>query len=91
MAPLSPGQPLFPYESQEFDIVTMTSSTLHQRLENQIKARTGNRLKFLQVHLSPTGVVLTGKTNTYHVKQLALTGVREVVPDLPVRNEIEVF
>ena len=67
------------------------SPTLHQKLEHHIKARTGNRLKFLAVHVTPQGVTLMGKTNTYHVKQLALIGVRDVLPESPVRNDIEVF
>lgn len=71
--------------------MVLNSPTLHQRIETHIKARTGNRLKFLDVQVTPHGVTLMGKTNTYHVKQLALTGVREVLPDSPVRNEIEVF
>ncbi|MBX9681383.1 MAG: hypothetical protein K2X38_21720 [Gemmataceae bacterium] len=71
--------------------MVLNSPSLHQKIETHIKARTGNRLKFLDIQVTPHGITLMGKTNTYHVKQLALTGVREVLPDSPVRNEIEVF
>jgi hypothetical protein len=63
---------------------------LREELETRVRARTGGRLRKLGIELSPDGIVLHGVTNTYHVKQLAQTGVRDLLPNVQLRNDIRV-
>jgi hypothetical protein len=63
---------------------------LRKELESRVRARTGTRLRDLAIDLSPQGVTLRGLAGTYHVKQLAQTGVREVLPDVNLQNAIVV-
>ena len=68
----------------------MVSAQLQDRLEDQVRARTGRRIRNLAVELSAQGVVLRGQVSSYYVKQLAQHGIREVVPDLHLENSIVV-
>jgi len=63
---------------------------LRQELETRVRARTGGRLRKLDIQLSPEGVVLQGESATFHVKQLAQHGVRELLPNVQLRNDIVV-
>jgi hypothetical protein len=63
---------------------------LQQDLERQISLRTGRRVRNLAIELEPERVVLRGLTNTYHVKQLAQHGAREVLPHVRLENVIVV-
>lgn len=63
---------------------------LREELVCRVRARTGGRLRGLEIDLSPQGVILHGLAATYYVKQLAQHGVRELLPDVNLRNEIEV-
>lgn len=63
---------------------------LREELETRVRARTGSRLRDLDIELSPAGVVLHGRAASFHVKQLAQHGVREVLPDVNLQNQIEV-
>jgi hypothetical protein len=63
---------------------------LRQELETRVRARTGGRLRKLDIQLSPEGVVLHGESTTFHVKQLAQHGVRELLPNVQLRNDIVV-
>ena len=63
---------------------------LKVELVSHVKARTGSRLRNLDIRLSPEGVVLTGQTNAFYIKQLAQHGVRELLPDVQLQNAIEV-
>jgi hypothetical protein len=71
-------------------MVTSTGMQLQQDLERQISLRTGRRVRELAVELAPNCVVLRGLTNTYHVKQLAQHGVRDLLPDVQLENGIVV-
>ncbi|MFO0864117.1 MAG: hypothetical protein U0744_05590 [Gemmataceae bacterium] len=60
------------------------------RLETQVAGRLGRRVRDLRVVHYPHGIVLQGRTATYHVKQLAQHAVTEL-SDLPIlANDIEV-
>jgi hypothetical protein len=59
-------------------------------LERQVQRCTSRRVRNLAVELQPDCVVLRGRTSTYHVKQLAQHGVRELLPDMPLENAIVV-
>ena len=64
--------------------------TLNERLTKSVLERTGRRISGLAVILDAGRVILTGRAACYHVKQLALSGIRELLPDAPLRNEIAV-
>ncbi len=63
---------------------------LREELETRILARTGRRVRNLDINLSADGVILNGQTHTYYVKQLAQLGVRELLPDVRLDNAIQV-
>jgi hypothetical protein len=66
------------------------SLQLRRVLEQQILARTGRRIANLSVEVRGGQVVLGGQAGSFHVKQLAQHGVREVLPTAPLRNAIVV-
>jgi hypothetical protein len=63
---------------------------LHKELEHHILARTGRRVRDLKIELCPERVVLHGRADSYHVKQLAQHGVRDVLPQVRLENAIVV-
>ena len=63
---------------------------LRRELECRVRARTGNRLRNLDIQLAPDGILLQGSTSTYYVKQLAQHGIRDLLPDVQLHNAIEV-
>ena len=71
-------------------VATIVPTQLQQDLVRQISLRTGRRVRDLAVELSPNCVVLRGLTSTYHVKQLAQHGVRDLLPDVKLENGIVV-
>jgi hypothetical protein len=62
------------------------SDVLLQRIAN----RTGRRVRELAVEVRSGRVVLRGRTSSFHVKQLAQHGVRELLPDAQLENAIVV-
>ena len=66
------------------------SVQIKTELENRVLARTGRRVRDLAIEFLPEGVVLRGLTATYHVKQLAQQGVRDVLPHVRLENAIVV-
>jgi hypothetical protein len=64
--------------------------SLHKQLERQIHARTGKRVRNLEIQCSSGEVTLSGETSTYHVKQLAQQGVLEIMPTIRLHNRITV-
>jgi hypothetical protein len=65
-------------------------SQLRRELEERVHARTGRRVRQLAIDLSPERVVLRGVAASYHVKQLAQHGVRDVLPQVRLENAIVV-
>jgi hypothetical protein len=59
-------------------------------VRGSILARTGRRVRNLEVHLSAEGVILLGETSSYYVKQLAQHGVLDCFPNVPLHNRIAV-
>jgi hypothetical protein len=70
--------------------MTVDFPRLRAELETRVRARTGGRLRKLDIELSPDGIVLHGETTTYHVKQLAQHGIRDLLPNVELRNDIVV-
>ena len=65
--------------------------TEEERLESMLLRRLGNRVRDLRVILLTEGMILQGRTATYHAKQVAQHTAMEVA-DLPIlANEIEVI
>ena len=66
---------------------------LHQSaetLQRHIDTRTCGRIRQLRVDYSGGGVTIHGVASSYHVKQLAISAVREVVPSATVELHIQV-
>jgi hypothetical protein len=63
---------------------------LDERLEALVVRRIGNRVRDLRVMVRRDGVVLQGRAQTYHAKQLAQHAAMELL-SLPIAaNDIEV-
>jgi len=61
-----------------------------ERLEALLQRRLGNRIRDLRIKLQAEGVILHGRTATYHAKQLAQHAAMEL-GNLPIlANDIEV-
>ena len=61
-----------------------------ERLESLVSRRFGSRIRDLRVVFRPEGLILQGRTDTYHVKQLAQQAAMTTI-DVPIlANEIEV-
>jgi hypothetical protein len=63
---------------------------LQDELESQVRSRTGRRVRNLAIELRPERVVLRGSASSYHVKQLAQQGVRDILPHVSLENAITV-
>lgn len=63
---------------------------LRDALTERVHNRTGRRVSGLTVELAGGAVVLRGVARSYHVKQLAQHGAREVLPDAKLLNAIVV-
>ena len=65
--------------------------SLRKELETRVLARTGSQLRDLGIELSPEGIRLFGKSTTFYVKQLAQHCVREILPEVQLKNDINVL
>jgi hypothetical protein len=63
---------------------------LQKELVDRVYQRTGRRVRNLSVELRPDGVVLYGRAPSFHVKQLAQQGIRDVLPQVELLNAIVV-
>jgi hypothetical protein len=61
-----------------------------EQLESLLQRRLGNRIRDLCVRVLPAGVVLQGRTATYHAKQLAQHALMELCERPILANDIEV-
>ncbi len=71
-------------------MVPFSPPQLQQELERRVLTRTGRRVRNLAIELSPERIVLRGHAATYHVKQLAQHGIRDVLPQVRLENAIVV-
>jgi hypothetical protein len=62
-----------------------------ERLENLLQMRLGSRIRELRVLLLDSGIILQGRTSTYHAKQLAQHAAMDVSEFPILANEIEVY
>ncbi|HMF18727.1 MAG TPA: hypothetical protein VKE98_16080 [Gemmataceae bacterium] len=73
-----------------FKVIDDTIFSEEERLESLMQRRLGNRIRGLRVYLQPQGVILLGRTATYHAKQLAQHAAMELANMPILSNEIEV-
>lgn len=71
-------------------MVTFSTPHLRQQLEQCVQARTGRRVRNLDIELTSERIVLRGHADTYYVKQLAQHGVRDLLPQVRLENAIVV-
>lgn len=62
--------------------------SLDEVLARHIDKQTGRRVRNLSVEVIGDEVILRGRANSFHVKQLAQHGVRAILPQAPLRNAI---
>ena len=73
-----------------FNVVEDQVFSQEERLEALMQRRLGNRIRDLRIKIQPEGVILHGRTATYHAKQLAQHAAMEL-GDMPIlANDIEV-
>lgn len=70
-------------------MVSMSRELLGE-LESRVQDRTGRRIRNLFIEVLPEQVVLHGWAASYHVKQLAQHGVRDLLPHVRLKNAIVV-
>lgn len=59
-------------------------------LERRVQERTGRKVRDLRVELARERVILHGHAGSYYVKQLAQSGILDVLPRIALENDIEV-
>jgi hypothetical protein len=71
--------------------MSATLPTTRALLEARVLARTGRRVRELSVEVFDERIVLRGKAESFHVKQLAQHGVWDLLPAAKLNNQIEVY
>ncbi len=72
------------------DLIDDVTVAQEERLESLLQRRLGNRIRGLRIQVQSHGLILQGRTNTYHAKQLAQHAAMELA-NLPIlANDIEV-
>lgn len=64
------------------------SIPMQSEIERHICARTGRRIRNLSIDFGAERIVLHGLAPSYYVKQLAQSGVRDLLPDVRLENTI---
>jgi hypothetical protein len=75
---------------QESIRVPSTSPMLQTELEQQVKNRTGRRIRNLAVELDSEQITLRGQASSYYIKQLATHSVHGLLPHIRLENAIVV-
>lgn len=71
-------------------LASLVSENDLERLEGHLQSQLSGRVLDLRVLRSGAGLILRGRSHTYHAKQLAQHALMEAI-DLPISaNEIEV-
>jgi hypothetical protein len=71
-------------------VIDDTIFSEEERLESLMQRRLGNRIRGLRISVQPQGVILQGRTATYHAKQLAQHAAMELANMPILANDIEV-
>jgi hypothetical protein len=67
-----------------------TAAQLLEELERQITLKTAGRIRDLRVEATNQAIILTGRTSTYYIKQLATQIALDGNALLALQNAIEV-
>lgn len=70
--------------------MSTTPPGLAEIVMQRIVNRTGRRIQDLTVEVAAGSIVLRGRVNSFHVKQLAQAGAREALPHVILENAIVV-
>ena len=72
--------------------MSATPMSMAEIVTQRVADRTNRRVKNLVVEVAATGerVVLRGRADSFHVKQLAQQGAREALPNAHLENAIVV-
>ena len=70
--------------------MTNSVTNLDEVLLRHVEQQTSRRVRNLSVEVVGEQVVLRGRANSFHVKQLAQHGIRSLLPLAPLRNAIVV-
>jgi hypothetical protein len=70
--------------------VPSSSPLLQTELEQQVKNRTGRRIRNLAIECDAEQIVLRGQACSYYVKQLATHSVHDIMPNYRLENAIVV-
>ena len=65
--------------------------SVEDSVRDRVLTWTGRRVRGLVVVVRGKTVVLAGTASSFHVKQLAQQGARDVLPQAPLANEIVVI
>jgi hypothetical protein len=68
----------------------MQSSAFPQEIQKRVHQRTGWRIRNLVIEVEEGHAILHGQATSYHSRQLAQQVVRDLMPDLQVKNSIHV-
>jgi hypothetical protein len=71
--------------------VPSSSLLLQTELEQQVKNRTGRRIRNLAIECDAEQIVLRGQACSYYVKQLATHSVHDILPNYRLENAIVVI
>jgi hypothetical protein len=74
----------------ELPTLLQDRQTVVDRLERLIRERTGGLIRGLRVEVLPGQVIVSGRANTYYLKQLATHAALEAAENLEFTNAIEV-
>jgi hypothetical protein len=70
--------------------MSTTPPTLIEIVVQRVENRTGRRVRNLAVEVGTERLVLRGRVNSFHIKQLAQAAAREAMPGVLLENAIEV-
>src|SRR5262249_18105444 len=79
-----------PRSVEDISVMIAIPPQLHSELERRGLARTYHRVRNLALELGAGQVTWRGEAASFHVKQLAQHGVREMLPDVALVNAIVV-
>jgi hypothetical protein len=71
-------------------VTSLLCPEIRTELEQQVKERTGRRVRNLTIEVLPEQVILRGQANSYYIKQLAQHSVHGMLPHLKLENAIVV-
>jgi hypothetical protein len=67
------------------------SSDLCRAIRDQIRARLHERVRDLDVEMNGNGIVISGRCDNFHTKQLAQHAALDVMNNEPLENRIQVL